>query len=155
MIISTLQEFIKLIKLNQPVIGIDHGTKRTGIAISTPNHQISLPLSLIKNYSDTDKISYLIKIIQDQNICAIVIGLPLNMNGTESDQTIIVKKFANKLEARISLPVFLQDERLTSKAANNLLKSYNIKRKVRNSLDDLVAASMILESTLESKKFFS
>lgn len=154
MIIKTLKEFSKLIKFDQPVIGIDYGLKKTGLAISSLDHQVSLPLYLIKNHSERDKINFLIQMIQDQNVCAIVIGLPLNMDATESSQTIIVKKFANKLVTKTKLPVFLQDERITSKAANSLLKSYNIKRKMRNSIDDLVSASMILETILKSKKFF-
>ena len=72
------------------------------------------------------------------------------MNGTKSEQTLIVENFANKLTKRTELPIFFQDERLTSKAANNLLKDFGLKRKNRNSIDDLAAASMILETALTS-----
>lgn len=69
-----------------------------------------------------------------------------------------MKDFANKLANKLLLPIFLCDERLTSKAANNLLKMGNIKRKVRNAIDDRVAASIILEGTLKrmqnSKSYF-
>ena len=77
------------------------------------------------------------------------------MDGTKSDQTIIVEKFAEKLEKRTNLPIFFQDERLTSRAADNLLKSFGIKRKNRNENDDLAAASMILETTLNARKSFA
>jgi putative Holliday junction resolvase len=77
------------------------------------------------------------------------------MDGTKSEQTTIVEKFAEKLEKRTNLPIFFQDERLTSRAADNLLKSFGIKRKNRNESDDLTAASMILETTLKSRHSYN
>lgn len=90
--------------------------------------------------------------LQEKNISAIVIGLPINMDGTKSEQTILTEKFAEKLEKRSNLPIFLQDERLTSKAADNLLKGFGLKRKDRNNQDDLAAASLILETVLNSRE---
>lgn len=152
MIIDTLQEFCTFFKAGQPLIGIDYGQKKIGLAISTPDHQISLPLQLLTGDSEKRKLSHIVEITKNKNICAIVVGLPLNMDGTKSDQTIIVEKFAEKLEKRTNLPIFFQDERLTSRAADNLLKSFGIKRKNRNEHDDLTAASMILETTLNARK---
>lgn len=153
MIIDTLQEFCTFFKSGQPLIGIDYGQKKIGLAISTPDHKISLPLQLLTGDSEKKKLNHIVELAKNKNICAIVVGLPLNMDGTKSDQTIIVEKFAEKLKKRINLPIFFQDERLTSKAANNLLKSFGIKRKNRNENDDLTAASMILETTLKSRQF--
>jgi putative Holliday junction resolvase len=74
--------------------------------------------------------------------------MPFNMDGTSSLQTQIVQKFATSMEEKTDLPIFLQDERLTSRAADSFLKSFGQSRKTRNNNDDSVAASMILESTL-------
>ena len=150
MIINSLQEFCQFFQKGKPIISIDYGLKKLGLAISTPNHHLPMPLKIIEHESDKKKITDILCILKENNICAIVLGLPINMNGTKSEQTLIVENFANKLTKRTELPIFFQDERLTSKAANNLLKDFGLKRKNRNSIDDLAAASMILETALTS-----
>lgn len=150
MIIETIQEFCTFFKERQPLISIDYGQKKIGLAISTPDHKMSLPLQLLLGDSEKKKLNQIAEITKAKNACAIVLGLPLNMDGTKSEQTLIIEKFAEKLEKRTNLPIFLQDERLTSRAADNLLKSFGVKRKVRNTNDDLTAASLILETTLKS-----
>lgn len=152
MIIHTLQEFCKLFQPNKPILSLDYGTKKIGIAISTPDHKMSLPFVILTGDSEKKKLHSITNLLQEKNIGAIVIGLPVNMDGTKSEQTMLTEKFAEKLEKRTSLPIFLQDERLTSKAADNLLKNFGLKRKDRNDQDDLAAASLILETVLNSKK---
>ena len=152
MIIDTLQEFCTFFKLGQPLIGVDYGQKKIGLAISTPDHQMSMPLQLLTGDSEKKKLNEIADIAKNKHACTIVIGIPFNMDGTKSEQTLIVEKFTEKLERRTHLPIFLQDERLTSRAADNLLKSFGIKRKNRNKNDDLTAASMILETTLQSRQ---
>ena len=111
MIIDILQEFCTFFKAQQPLIGIDYGQKKIGLAMSTPDHQMSLPFELITGDSEKKKLNHIVEVTKNKNICAIVVGLPLNMDGTKSDQTIIVEKFAEKLEKRTNLPIFFQDER--------------------------------------------
>ena len=152
MIIDKLQEFCTFFKLGQPLIGVDYGQKKIGLAISTPDHQMSMPLQLLTGDSVKKKLNEIADIAKNKHACTIVIGIPFNMDGTKSEQTLIVEKFTEKLERRTHLPIFLQDERLTSRAADNLLKSFGIKRKNRNKNDDLTAASMILETTLQSRQ---
>ena len=94
MIIDTLQEFCTFFKERQPLISIDYGQKKIGLAISTPDHKMSLPLQLLSGDSEKKKLNQIAEIAKDKNACAIVIGLPFNMDGTKSDQTIIVEKFA-------------------------------------------------------------
>jgi putative Holliday junction resolvase len=151
MIINSLQEFYKFFQINKPILSIDYGIKKIGIAISTPDHKMALPLTILIGDSEKKKLQEIVAILKEKNACAIVVGLPINMNGTSSEQTLIVEKFAGKLEKRTNLPIFLQDERLTSKAADNLLKDFGLKRKSRNNQDDLAASSMILETVLNTK----
>ncbi len=155
MIINTLQEFYKFFQPNRPILSIDYGQKKIGLGISSPDHHLPMPLKIINGKSDKQKLQKIISIILEKNICAIVIGLPINMDGTKSEQTFIVEKFANQLQISSELPIFMQDERLTSKLASNLLKEIGLKRKERDSKDDLIAACMILETTLESCKKIS
>ncbi|MCZ6896410.1 MAG: Holliday junction resolvase RuvX, partial [Rickettsia endosymbiont of Ixodes ricinus] len=90
--------------------------------------------------------------IEKYKVSGVVIGLPQNMSGAVTEQTDIVISLVAELKKSINLPIYLQDERLTTKAANNFLKSFGVKRKDRNNNDDAVAASMILETVLDSIK---
>ncbi|XVN41713.1 MAG: Holliday junction resolvase RuvX [Rickettsia endosymbiont of Argas persicus] len=149
MIINNLQEFYQSLLPNSPLISIDYGSKKLGIAMSNMERSIAMPL----HTNETNIkiiIRSLIDTINKYKACGIVIGLPINMNGIHTEQTNIVIKFAEELTKSINLPIYLQDERLTTKAANNFLKSFGIKRKDRNNNDDAVAASMILETVLDS-----
>ena len=155
MIIHSLQEFYQLCQVGQPIISVDHGNIKMGLAISSPDHYLALPLQIIAADSDKKIILQLVQVIKQKNACALVIGLPINMDGTKSEQTIKVENFANQIQKQINLPIFLQDERLTSKAADNFLKNFGMKRKQRNAIDDLTSASMILETTLNSISKFA
>lgn len=150
MIINNLQEFYRLLLPNAPLISIDYGSKKIGIAISNQERNIAMPLNIITEANKKAIIASLLEKIEQYKSCGIVIGLPINMSGMQTEQSAIVIKFAEELTKSINLPIYLQDERLTTKAANNFLKSFGIKRKERNNNDDAVAASMILETVLNS-----
>jgi putative holliday junction resolvase len=152
MIISSLQEFYSFFELNKPLLAIDYGNKKIGLAISSPDHTIAMPHSIIFAHKEQEKLSKITDFITRYNICAIVVGLPVNMDGTNSEQTKIVINFVDKLAKKTNLPIYLQDERLTSKAADSLLRNMGFNRKQRNERDDMAAASMILETTLESAR---
>ncbi len=148
MIVKTLQEFYQFFQEGKLILAIDYGSKKIGLALSDPGHSIAMPYKLLDDILEKNKVNQIIKIIHEKNICAITLGMPVNMDGTASDQTIVIEKFANKILGQSNIPIFFQDERLTSKAANNFLKNFNLKRKDRNKIDDLTAASMILETVL-------
>lgn len=144
MITSNIQEFCKYLKKSHPILSLDFGEKKIGVALSNKDHTMSLPIDVIEN-----NIIYISAIVTKYNPCAIVIGLPVNMDGTQENSGIDkVHNFAKYLYAKLSLPIFLQDERLTSKTADNLLRDLGLSRKNRNKMDDKIAASMILESAL-------
>ncbi len=150
MITSSLQEFYSFFEAAKPVLAIDYGSKKIGLAISSPDHTIAMPHSMIIATKEQEKLDKITNFIIKYNICAIVVGFPVNMDGTNSEQTKTVINFVDKLAKKTKLPLYLQDERLTSKAADSLLRSMGISRKKRNERDDMAAASMILETTLES-----
>lgn len=152
MIITSLQEFYSFFELRKPLLAIDYGNKKIGLAISSPDHKISMPHSIITAGGDREKLQRIIDFIVKSNICAIVVGLPVNMDGTSSSQAKIVTSFVNKLAKGTNLPIYLQDERLTSRAADNMLKDMGFNRRQRNQRDDMAAASLILETVLESVK---
>lgn len=152
MITETLQEFYQLLPINCSILAVDYGTKKIGIAISNQERTIAMPVQIIHEINQNSQIQAILTYVKTYSACAIVLGLPINMQGQVTAQTEIVIKFAVEVSKLTDLPIYLQDERLTSKAANSLLKSFGIKRKERNNNDDLIAASMILETVLDSMK---
>ncbi|ABV74793.1 Holliday junction resolvase-like protein [Rickettsia akari str. Hartford] len=152
MIIKNLQAFSRLLILNSPLIAIDYGSKKLGIALSNQERSIAMPLNTITEINKKIVITSLLSIVEKYKVCGVVIGMPIDMSGAVTEQTNMVMKFAEEFTKSINLPIYLQDERLTTKAANNFLKSFGMKRKDRDNNDDAVAASMILETVLDSMK---
>lgn len=154
MIIKTLIEFSQKLPINTAIIAIDYGGKKTGVAISNQERTMAMPITTIYQIKEEEKIKAILELVRKYSACGIVIGLPIGMDGQANDQTTIILKFSEKLGESTELPIFLQDERLTSKAADSLLKSIGMKRRQRNMRDDAIAASMILETSLESMRKF-
>ncbi|GAA5252761.1 Holliday junction resolvase RuvX [Candidatus Rickettsia kedanie] len=152
MIIKNLQEFYRLLIPNSPLIAIDYGSKKLGIALSNQERSIAMPLNTITEINKKIVITALLSIVEKYKVCGVVIGLPIDMSGAVTEQTNIVMKFAEEFTKSINLPIYFQDERLTTKAANHFLKSFGMKRKDRNNNDNAVAASMILETVLDAMK---
>ena len=131
-------------------LAIDYGTKRTGLAICDASETITSPLAVINDQKGLlKKIS---QIVEAENVEAIVLGLPLNMTGSESSQTRMVLKFAEQLKDHLSIPVHLQDERLSSFGAEEKLAPADFTRGKRKKRIDAIAAAEILEAFLEQKK---
>jgi putative Holliday junction resolvase len=130
-------------------LAIDYGTKRTGLAICDAAETIATPLTTF--HGQKQLIEKIAELTRTEHIEAIVLGLPLNMDGSESAQTKLALKFAERLRDHLKIPVYLQDERLSSFSAEEKLASANFtKRKIKQRLD-AVAAAEILEAFLERK----
>jgi putative Holliday junction resolvase len=131
-------------------LAIDYGTKRTGLAICDAAQTIASPLTVLHGQKDlTEKIA---EIAGSENVEAIVLGLPLNMNGTEGPQTKLVRIFAEQLKNRLSIPIYFQDERLSSYGAEEKLAPADFTMGKRKKRIDAVAAAEILEAFLEQKR---
>ncbi len=132
------------------VLCLDVGDKRTGVAVSDALCMIANALKTIESSSSISEIR---KIIDDYNdeIGSIVVGMPKMMNGTVGAQGEKVLEFVKSLKVEISLPVILWDERLSTLTAEKVLIETNISRKKRKGLRDKVAATVILQSYLDSK----
>ncbi|MCJ7728882.1 MAG: Holliday junction resolvase RuvX [Sedimentisphaerales bacterium] len=130
-------------------LAIDYGTKRTGAAICDPSETIVSPLAVIEGQKDL--LDRIVQLVETENVGAIVLGLPLNMDDSIGPQVKLVFQFAEQLKSRLSIPIYFQDERLTSFAAEQ--KSTHLKSgggKKRKRLD-AIAAAAILEAFLERK----
>ena len=131
-------------------LAIDYGTKRTGLAICDAAETIASPLKTISGHKGLVKL--IAEVIDAEQIDAVVLGLPLNMDDSDSDQTRIVRRFYEQLKKNLQIPVYLQDERLSSFGAEERLAPANFtKGKIRQRLD-AVAAAEILEEFLYQKK---
>ncbi|MBL7013348.1 MAG: Holliday junction resolvase RuvX [Candidatus Marinimicrobia bacterium] len=130
------------------ILGIDYGDRRVGIALSDPLKMIASPKETLLIQSDEDLLNQLKHIIVEYDVEAIVIGLPIGMKGNETKQTIHVKTFSLKL-SQFDLPVFLEDERLSSVSAKKSLHLQNIKTGHEKGQVDKVAASILLQQYLD------
>jgi len=147
-------------------LAIDYGTKTTGLAICDPTETIVSPLAGLPTAKDL--IGKILKFVQNEGIGAVVLGLPLNMDGSSGGQAELIRAFADKLKEHISIPLFFQDERLTTFAAEGKLAdwSFNHKRgklvrrsdseggltrKKKKSRIDALAAAEILQQFLDSR----
>jgi len=149
MIIQSLQEFYSSLTTHSPLLAIDFGLRKIGVAISDHNKMIAMPIEVASFQDDKARIKYIAELIAKHKACGLVIGLPIKMDGTYSDQTHMVVKFVKKLSCEVSIPIFMQDERLSSAAANSLLREAGMNRRDRNEVDDKIAASLILETVLK------
>ena len=130
-------------------LAIDYGTKRTGLAVCDAGETIASPYDVLQGQKDL--VQRIGRIVASENIGAIVVGLPLNMDDSEGPQAKRVRAFARQLESQIQVPVHLQDERLSSFGAEQKLGEIGLsKGKQRERLDALAAAE-ILQAFLEQK----
>lgn len=130
-------------------LAIDYGTKRTGLAICDRDETIASPLAVIQGRESLLK--KILDIIQAENVEAIVLGLPLNMDDSVGPQAKVVFKFAEQLKEQVDIPVHLQDERLSSFGAEEKLAPADFTRSGKKKRLDAVAAAQILEDFLEKK----
>ncbi len=135
---------------NITALGFDFGMKHIGVAVGQTITNTATPLTSIKARDGIPNWDEIEKLISTWNVKVIVIGIPLNMDGTEQPITAAAKKFGNRLEARFKLPVHRIDERLTTvEAKQQLFDSLGYKALDKASIDSY-SAKLILESWLNS-----
>ena len=138
-------------------MSIDYGDKRVGIALSDPMQTISYPSGVINKKNEKHLIEELFKIISEKQIKKIIIGLPISMSGSYSQQTNKVIAFKNTLidelhDRDLNIPVDTIDERLSSVSAKNIMIQQGIKTGHNKSKIDELSASIILQEYLENEE---
>ena len=134
------------------ILGIDYGDKRIGFAISDQLRIIASPLEVYSRKSLKQDLEYIKKIIDAHQVDTVVIGLPINMDGTLGDRAIKTQEFGEQLKQIINLPIVYIDERWTSKESERVLIQSNVRREKRKSLMDKIAAQNILQRYLDMPK---
>ena len=149
--IITRQEFLLLQKSRHSrIIGLDVGEKTIGIALSDAGLIIASPLRTIKRQKFHLDYMELQKTIDEFKIYAVVIGFPLNMNGSEGPRCQSVQQFAKNIIQKKDIPIIFWDERLSTMAVNRQMIDADISRQKRDKLVDKLAASYILQGFLDS-----
>jgi len=131
-------------------LSIDYGNKITGLAICDPTETIVSPLAAFP--TSNDLINKIIEVVKTENVEAIVLGLPLNMDDSVGPQAQKVQAFAEQIKKQIDIPVFFQDERLSTFAAEGKMIDMDLTRKGKKRRIDALAAAEILQAFLDSKK---
>jgi len=145
----TLEEFKKKQLDKSRLIGLDLGSKRIGVSICDEKQLIATPFKTINRTSAKELINELRIIIEENNIKGIIIGNPLNMDGSSSSSTQSVKDTSDNIEKSIDLPICLWDERLSTVGAFNLSSQLDINVSKREKKIDENAAAFILQGAID------
>ena len=135
-------------------IGLDLGNRTCGVAISDPTGMIATAVDTVRfREKDLQKcLECVIMLIEQKNAQKVVLGYPINMNGTLGPQSEYVLEFKKMLEESTGLEVILYDERLTSVEVNKIMISADLSRSKRKTKVDTLAPTLILQSYLDSKR---
>lgn len=134
------------------IMGIDYGDKRIGIALTDLMQIIASPYEVYKTVDEKTDIEYICNLIKSQQVNIVVIGLPLNIDGSEGERARKTRMFALKISEIVNVDIVFQDERLTSVEADDILNNAKIKPRERKNLIDKLSACIILENYLNERR---
>jgi putative Holliday junction resolvase len=149
MMINDSKQFREIIPPKSSILGIDLGKKRTGIAVSDINQKIATPLRVIENMKFKETLNILKEILTERDVCAIIVGDPINMDGSIGPKSQSSRSFIKNLSKDLDIPILLWDERLSTVSAERSLLEADISRKKRQQVIDKIAASIILQNFLD------
>lgn len=132
-----------------PLLGVDPGTKTFGLAISDRTRLIATPLETIKRKKFSDDARKLLEIYKQNEAVALVVGLPVNMDGSHGPRTQSVRDFCTNLLRIQDVPIFLWDERLSTMAVTRTMLEGDMSRRKRAENVDKLAAAYILQGVLD------
>ena len=138
------------LKRRQRLIGIDPGTKTIGLALSDFMLTIATPMETVKRKKFTQDVVRIAEIVSEQDVGGFVIGLPVNMDGSEGPRCQSVRQFARNLADKLALPYTFWDERLSTAAVTRTLLEFDASRAKRAEVVDKMAASYILQGALDA-----
>lgn len=131
------------------LVALDPGTKRVGVAVCDENRVVARPLNVLQRTSWKKLLAQVKDILAEFDAAALVVGLPYNFDGTESEMTAEARDMARKLSLSVEIPVYLQDERATTYEARGRLWNVGLEGEKMRSVLDSEAASIILSDFLD------
>ncbi len=135
------------------ILGLDLGDKTIGIAASDLSRSVATPIEVIRREKFTLDAAKLLALAEGRQIAGLILGLPLNMDGSEGPRVQSTRAFARNLEKLTPLPITFWDERLSTVAAERALLEADTSRKRRKEVIDQVAAGYILQGALDRMRF--
>ncbi|MBQ8882697.1 MAG: Holliday junction resolvase RuvX [Clostridia bacterium] len=134
------------------ILGIDYGDARIGTSVCDEMETMALPLKTVKSESMRKNIDAMAKLAREESVGLIVVGLPLNMDGSEGERASKTRSFGKVLSKVTGLEVEYVDERLTSVEAEEIMDTVGVKKGKRKGIIDTIAAQIILQTYLDIKK---
>ena len=145
----TIEEFKKKHSTKIRIIGLDLGTKRIGVSICDENQSIATPFKTLIKKDTKQFINEIKELVDENDVKAIIIGNPINMDGSEGNSSQSVKDIANNISKSIDLPICLWDERLSTVGAFNISSQLDINVSKREKDIDKNAAAFILQGAID------
>ena len=141
----------RLLNIRGSLLGVDFGDKRTGLAVCDPSRTIATGIGVISPGGIEKTADEVAKIALERGVCALVVGLPVNMDGSEGFRAARYRKFAWLLEERLgeNIPVLLFDERMTTMTAARFLNETNTRGQKRKDVIDALSAQIILQNFID------
>ena len=155
MICAAIEDFADALPRTGAIAGLDLGTKTIGVAVSDGLRQVASPLTVIRRQKFTLDAAGLLRIAADRGLVGLVLGLPLNMDGSEGPRVQSTRAFARNLERLTPLPLAFWDERLSTVAAERALLEADASRRKRAEVIDQVAAGYILQGALDRLRYLA
>jgi putative holliday junction resolvase len=150
--IVAIEDLAELLQPETRLLGLDVGTKTIGMALSDVTHSIATPYETIRRTKFTEDVKLIIRATDANKVGAIVIGLPINLDGSEGPRAQSTRAFARNLASRVKLPLAFWDERLSTAAVERHLIQADASRKRRAEVIDRMAAAYILQGALDRLK---
>ena len=147
--ILSIDEFKTRIASNSRLLGIDPGSRNIGLAICDENKKVATPLKVIKKGKFKILINEISEIIKENDIKGVIIGNPINMDGTHGKSSQSATDFAKKLSINITIPISMWDERLSSEGSYKITKELGTNASNRNNKLDKNAAAFILQGAID------
>jgi putative Holliday junction resolvase len=133
------------------VLALDVGERRIGVALSDPLKMLATPLATVNRVNEPDDLREISRLVDDNEVSEIVVGLPLSMSGRKGDQARLVEKFSKVLAEAVDVPIRLVDERLSSVQAERFISDSGGRPSENRARVDATAAAIILQAYLDSK----
>jgi putative holliday junction resolvase len=149
MTILALSEAATLLPPRGALIGLDLGTKTIGVASSDPDRRVATPVETIARKQFTLDARHVLDFAAERRVVGLVLGLPINMDGTEGPRAQATRAFARNLAKLTELPIMLWDERLSTAAVERVLIAADASRAKRKAVIDQHAAAFILQGALD------
>lgn len=155
MILQDIEAFLAALPPHGGIAGLDLGDKTIGVALSDLRRSVATPVEVIRREKFTVDAARLLDLLSSRGAAAIILGLPLNMDGSEGPRVQSTRAFARNLEKLTPLPITFWDERLSTVAAERALLEADTSRKGRKEVIDKVAASYILQGALDRMAYMT